>query len=82
MDPLLKKLENLSEDTKKMKTTKKESSPSRRLRVGINGFGRIGRAFTRIALQRDSFDIVAINTRKPQNEHRDIGVRKIRTAIQ
>jgi glyceraldehyde 3-phosphate dehydrogenase len=36
----------------------------KRLKVGINGFGRIGRAFTRIALERDNFDIVAINTRK------------------
>lgn len=37
---------------------------AKRLKVGINGFGRIGRAFTRIALLRDTFDIVAINTRK------------------
>jgi len=36
----------------------------KRLRVGLNGFGRIGRAFTRIALARDSFDLVRINTRK------------------
>ncbi len=36
----------------------------KRIRVGLNGFGRIGRAFTRIALLRNSFDIVAINTRK------------------
>lgn len=36
----------------------------KRLKIGLNGFGRIGRAFTRIATQRDSFDIVAINTRK------------------
>jgi glyceraldehyde 3-phosphate dehydrogenase len=36
----------------------------KRLKVGLNGFGRIGRAFTRIALMRDTFDIVAINTRK------------------
>lgn len=35
-----------------------------RLKVGLNGFGRIGRVFTRIALLKDSFDIVAINTRK------------------
>lgn len=35
-----------------------------RIKVGINGFGRIGRAFTRIALERDTFDIVLINTRK------------------
>ncbi len=38
----------------------------KRIKVGINGFGRIGRAFTRIAMLRDSFDLVAINTR-----HRD-----------
>ncbi|MBI3619733.1 type I glyceraldehyde-3-phosphate dehydrogenase [Candidatus Roizmanbacteria bacterium] len=36
----------------------------KRLKVGINGFGRIGRAFARIATQRDSFDIIAVNTRK------------------
>ncbi|MBI4004999.1 type I glyceraldehyde-3-phosphate dehydrogenase [Candidatus Roizmanbacteria bacterium] len=36
----------------------------KRIRVGLNGFGRIGRSFTRIALNRNSFDIVAINTRK------------------
>lgn len=35
-----------------------------RLKVGINGFGRIGRTFTRLALKKNSFDIVAINTRK------------------
>lgn len=36
----------------------------KRLKVGINGFGRIGRAFTRIASQRNTFDIVAVNTRR------------------
>jgi len=30
-------------------------------RIGINGFGRIGRALTRILLHDDRFDIVAIN---------------------
>ena len=39
-----------------------------RLKVGLNGFGRIGRSFTRIALKRNSFDIVAINTRKTSNQ--------------
>lgn len=39
----------------------------KRLKVGLNGFGRIGRAFTRIALQRNSFDIALINTRKSAN---------------
>ncbi len=34
-----------------------------RLKVGLNGFGRIGRSFARIALQRNTFDIVLINTR-------------------
>jgi len=36
----------------------------KRLKVGLNGFGRIGRAVTRIAFDRDNFDIVAVNTRK------------------
>ena len=36
----------------------------KKIKVGLNGFGRIGRAFTRIALTRDNFEIVAINTRK------------------
>jgi glyceraldehyde 3-phosphate dehydrogenase len=30
-------------------------------RVGINGFGRVGRAFTRHAAQRDDIEVVAIN---------------------
>jgi len=40
----------------------------KRLKVGLNGFGRIGRSFTRIALKRDSFDIVVINTRRTSNK--------------
>src|SRR3989338_8378589 len=36
----------------------------KRVKVGLNGFGRIGRAFARVALLKDSFDIVLINTRK------------------
>lgn len=32
------------------------------LNIGLNGFGRIGRAFTRIAFERKLFNIVAINT--------------------
>jgi len=40
----------------------------KRLKVGLNGFGRIGRAVTRIALTRDSFDLVLINTRKTPND--------------
>jgi glyceraldehyde 3-phosphate dehydrogenase len=34
---------------------------SRRLRVGLNGFGRIGRAFMRIHLRNPSFDVVGVN---------------------
>jgi glyceraldehyde 3-phosphate dehydrogenase len=30
-------------------------------RVGINGFGRVGRAFTRIALERPDLQVVAVN---------------------
>ncbi len=40
----------------------------KRIKVGLNGFGRIGRSFTRIALKRDTFDIVVINTRKTSNK--------------
>lgn len=36
--------------------------------VGINGFGRIGRAFTRISEMRDDIEVVAINTRKSKND--------------
>ncbi len=31
------------------------------VRVGINGFGRIGRIFMRISLGRDDFEVVAVN---------------------
>lgn len=34
------------------------------VKVGLNGFGRIGRSFSRIALEKNSFDITAINTGK------------------
>lgn len=40
----------------------------KRLKVGLNGFGRIGRAFTRIALERNTFDLTVINTRKSTNK--------------
>ncbi len=40
-------------------------SEKSRLRVGINGFGRIGRAIYRINAQRDLFDVVAINDINP-----------------
>jgi len=36
-----------------------------RLRVGINGFGRIGRAIYRINLKKNLFDIVAVNDINP-----------------
>lgn len=39
----------------------------KKLKVGINGFGRIGRAVTRIAVETGAFEIVAINTRKTSN---------------
>ena len=38
----------------------------KKIKVGLNGFGRIGRAFTRIAMERGTFEIVAINTRKTE----------------
>lgn len=39
----------------------------KKIKVGLNGFGRIGRAFTRIASTRASFDVAVINTRKSEN---------------
>lgn len=36
---------------------------SRPLRVAINGFGRMGRIFTRIAWENPAFELVAINSR-------------------
>ena len=30
-------------------------------RIGINGFGRIGRAFVRRCLERDDLEVVAVN---------------------
>ena len=36
----------------------------KKIKIGLNGFGRIGRAFTRIAFDRNNFEIVAVNTRK------------------
>jgi len=37
----------------------------KKLRIGINGFGRIGRAVARINFERDAFDLVAINDINP-----------------
>lgn len=39
-----------------------------KVKIGINGFGRIGRAVTRIALDTPEIELVAINTRKGENE--------------
>jgi len=38
------------------------------IKIGINGFGRIGRAVARIALDNPDVELVAINTRKGKNE--------------
>jgi glyceraldehyde 3-phosphate dehydrogenase len=34
-------------------------------RVGINGFGRIGRSFTRLALDRADLEVTAVNDASP-----------------
>jgi len=39
------------------------------LRIGVNGFGRIGRAVTRLSLQRDDIKVVAINGRSSADSH-------------
>ncbi|MBP6994418.1 aldehyde dehydrogenase, partial [Candidatus Woesebacteria bacterium] len=38
------------------------------IKVGINGFGRIGRAVARIALENPNIELVQINTRKGKND--------------
>lgn len=32
-----------------------------KIKIGINGFGRIGRLVARVALQRDDVELVAVN---------------------
>lgn len=39
-----------------------------KIKIGINGFGRIGRAVTRIALDNPNIELVQINTRKGKND--------------
>lgn len=39
------------------------------VRVGVNGFGRIGRIATRIAREREGIEIVAINSRADSSSH-------------
>jgi glyceraldehyde-3-phosphate dehydrogenase/erythrose-4-phosphate dehydrogenase len=33
----------------------------KKIRIGINGFGRIGRLVARVVLQRDDVELVAVN---------------------
>ncbi len=39
------------------------------LKIGINGFGRIGRAIFRVNMKKRLFDIVAINDINPDIEN-------------
>lgn len=41
----------------------------RKIKVGINGFGRIGRLAARIILDRDNLELVAINSRADVSSH-------------
>lgn len=41
----------------------------KKIRVGINGFGRIGRLFMRIAMQRPDLEVVAINSGSTPQSH-------------
>ena len=38
------------------------SNPDAPIKLGVNGFGRIGRQVVRIALDRDSFELKHINS--------------------
>ncbi|KAL3508244.1 hypothetical protein ACH5RR_027645 [Cinchona calisaya] len=44
-----------------MPPTIKKSPSNRKTKIGINGFGRIGRLVLRIASSRDDIDVVAVN---------------------
>jgi len=39
----------------------------KKIKIGLNGFGRIGRAITKINLEHDYFDLVLINCNPPKN---------------
>lgn len=41
----------------------------KKIRVGINGFGRIGRIASRIILERDGLELAAINSRADASSH-------------
>ncbi len=41
----------------------------KKIRIGINGFGRIGRVAARIILKRPDLSLVAINSRAPASSH-------------
>ncbi len=41
----------------------------KKIRIGINGFGRIGRLFMRIAMQRPDLEVVAINSGSNPQSH-------------
>jgi len=42
---------------------------SKKLRVALNGYGRVGKIFHRISLERDDIDVVAINSRGSVESH-------------
>ena len=37
------------------------AASDKKIKIGINGFGRIGRLVARVALQRDDVELVAVN---------------------
>ena len=41
--------------------TEKGTGGEKKIRVGINGFGRIGRLVMRVALERPDIEVVAVN---------------------
>jgi glyceraldehyde 3-phosphate dehydrogenase len=44
-----------------LKNNSMNQLPNKSIRVAINGFGRIGRSFFKLALEREGFEIVAVN---------------------
>src|SRR5687767_11547361 len=52
---------NISEDMTTTASAEPSNQVERRARIAINGLGRIGRTFLKLAIARDDVDVVAVN---------------------
>ncbi|XAR67255.1 Glyceraldehyde-3-phosphate dehydrogenase (phosphorylating) [Bertholletia excelsa] len=59
--PAVRSIQPIKATATEMPPTIRKSHSSGKTKVGINGFGRIGRLVLRIATSRDDIDVVAVN---------------------